>query len=155
MFDLDISITSLHRLLARQKNNAAGTLGIAFKHFRRPDRPIIPFVNSSARESSTQRPGRHGLWLAEDKEPELHAISACRKLGYFYSTMHHNKQLLEEAKKLGVHGYVAKTQASEVLLKAVDTLFRKQTFYPRARLFRYRYGVAQIMELHRTAIADV
>jgi DNA-binding NarL/FixJ family response regulator len=45
-------------------------------------------------------------------------------------SMHDSKQLLEEAKKLGVHGYVVKTQASEVLLKAVDALFRNQTFYP-------------------------
>jgi two-component system, NarL family, response regulator NreC len=45
-------------------------------------------------------------------------------------SMHESKQLLEEAKKLGVHGYVTKTQAGNVLLKAVDTLFSDQVFYP-------------------------
>jgi two-component system response regulator NreC len=45
-------------------------------------------------------------------------------------SMHDSKQLLEEAKKLGVHGYVTKTQAGNVLLKAVDTLFSDQVFYP-------------------------
>jgi DNA-binding NarL/FixJ family response regulator len=45
-------------------------------------------------------------------------------------SMHESKQLVEEATRLGVHGYVTKTQASDVLLKAVDALFGNQLFYP-------------------------
>jgi two-component system, NarL family, nitrate/nitrite response regulator NarL len=44
--------------------------------------------------------------------------------------MHESKQLVEEAKRIGVHGYVTKTQASETLLRAVDTLLSKHLFYP-------------------------
>ena len=43
---------------------------------------------------------------------------------------HESKQLVEEAKRLGVHGYVSKTQAGDVLLTAVDTLISNQIFYP-------------------------
>ena len=45
-------------------------------------------------------------------------------------SMHESKQLLEEAKKLGVHEYVTKTQVSQTLLKAVDTLLSNEMFYP-------------------------
>jgi DNA-binding NarL/FixJ family response regulator len=45
-------------------------------------------------------------------------------------SMHESKQLVEEATRLGVHGYVTKTQASDVLLKAVDALFGNLLFYP-------------------------
>lgn len=43
---------------------------------------------------------------------------------------HESKQLVEEAKRLGVHGYVSKTQAGDVLLTAVDALISNQIFYP-------------------------
>jgi DNA-binding NarL/FixJ family response regulator len=45
-------------------------------------------------------------------------------------TMHRSRQLIEEAKKLGLNGYVAKTQATETLLQAVDTVLAGGTFYP-------------------------
>jgi two-component system nitrate/nitrite response regulator NarL len=45
-------------------------------------------------------------------------------------TMHQSHQLVAEAKKLGVHGYVSKSQASAALLQAIDTVVNKQTFYP-------------------------
>jgi DNA-binding NarL/FixJ family response regulator len=45
-------------------------------------------------------------------------------------SMHESKQFLEEAKKLGVHGYLIKTRGSDVLLRAVDALMRNQMFYP-------------------------
>jgi DNA-binding NarL/FixJ family response regulator len=45
-------------------------------------------------------------------------------------SMHESNQLIEEAKKLGVQGYVTKTQVGATLLQAVDTLLRKETFFP-------------------------
>ena len=45
-------------------------------------------------------------------------------------SMHESKQFLEEAKKLGVHGYLTKTRGNDVLLRAVDALMRNQMFYP-------------------------
>lgn len=45
-------------------------------------------------------------------------------------SMHESKQLIEEAKKIGMQGYVTKTQVGGTLLLAVDTLQRNQTFFP-------------------------
>ncbi len=45
-------------------------------------------------------------------------------------TMHQSKQLLEEAKRIGVRGYLSKNQASDTLLHAVNTILSKGSFYP-------------------------
>ena len=44
--------------------------------------------------------------------------------------MHESNQLIEEAKKIGVQGYVTKTQVGGTLLQAVDAVLRKETFFP-------------------------
>ncbi len=69
--------------------------------------------------------------------PVLHGFDAARELmkilpdiPILMLSMHESKQLLEEAKGIGVKGYVAKTQAADTLLRAVDALLSKQTFYP-------------------------
>jgi DNA-binding NarL/FixJ family response regulator len=45
-------------------------------------------------------------------------------------SMHDSSQLIEEAKKIGVRGYVTKTQVGDTLLRAVDALLREETFFP-------------------------
>jgi DNA-binding NarL/FixJ family response regulator len=45
-------------------------------------------------------------------------------------SMHESNQLIEEAKKIGVQGYVTKTQVGSTLLQAVDALLRKDNFFP-------------------------
>jgi DNA-binding NarL/FixJ family response regulator len=45
-------------------------------------------------------------------------------------TMHDSRQLAVEAKKLGVNGFVRKTEAAASLLQAVDSLLDNKTFYP-------------------------
>jgi len=45
-------------------------------------------------------------------------------------SMHESNQLIEEAKKIGVQGYVTKTQVGGALLMAVDKLLRNETFFP-------------------------
>jgi DNA-binding NarL/FixJ family response regulator len=69
--------------------------------------------------------------------PVLSGFDAAREIGkiapqipILMLSMHESKQLLEEAKRIGVKGYVTKTQASETLLRAVDTLLNDQIFYP-------------------------
>ena len=69
--------------------------------------------------------------------PVLNGFDAAReiqkilpKVRILMLSMHESKQLVEEAKRLGVHGYVSKTQAGDVLLTAVDTLISNQIFYP-------------------------
>lgn len=46
-------------------------------------------------------------------------------------SMHETKQLIEEAQRIGVKGYLTKTQASGTLLRAVDALLSSQDFYPK------------------------
>ena len=45
-------------------------------------------------------------------------------------SMHESNQLIGEAKKLGVQGYVTKTQVGSTLLDAIDKLLRRETFFP-------------------------
>lgn len=47
-------------------------------------------------------------------------------------SMHESKQLVEEAKRLGVHGYVTKTQASQTLLRLLSI-----KLYPQKNCERY------------------
>jgi DNA-binding NarL/FixJ family response regulator len=44
-------------------------------------------------------------------------------------SMHESNQLIEEAKKIGVQGYVTKTQVGGTLLSAIDALLRRETFF--------------------------
>ncbi len=44
-------------------------------------------------------------------------------------SMHESNQLIEEAKKIGVQGYVTKTQVGNTLLSAIDALLRNETFF--------------------------
>jgi DNA-binding NarL/FixJ family response regulator len=45
-------------------------------------------------------------------------------------SMHESKHLIGEAKKIGVQGYVTKTQVGSTLLDAVDKVMRHETFFP-------------------------
>jgi two-component system nitrate/nitrite response regulator NarL len=45
-------------------------------------------------------------------------------------SMHESNHLIGEAKKIGVQGYVTKTQVASTLLEAVDRLLRHETFFP-------------------------
>jgi DNA-binding NarL/FixJ family response regulator len=44
--------------------------------------------------------------------------------------MHDAHQWIEEAKAVGVQGFVSKTDIAAVLLKAVDTVMQKHSFFP-------------------------
>jgi DNA-binding NarL/FixJ family response regulator len=45
-------------------------------------------------------------------------------------TVHKSRQLMEEAQKIGVQGYVTKGDASQNLLPAVAALHRNSSFFP-------------------------
>lgn len=69
--------------------------------------------------------------------PLLNGFDAAREIGKILPdipilmlSMHDSNQLLEEAKRIGVKGYVMKTQASDTLLRAVDALLSNELFYP-------------------------
>ena len=46
-----------------------------------------------------------------------------------FFTMHTGEQFMLEARKAGVQGFVAKDRAGDALVKAVETVLRKETFF--------------------------
>src|ERR1700722_2476564 len=46
-----------------------------------------------------------------------------------FFTMHVGEQFVSEARKAGVQGFVAKDRAGEDLIRAMETLLRKETFF--------------------------
>ena len=80
---------------------------------------------------------RPDLVILDITMPVLNGFDAAREIRKILPearilmfSMHESKQLLEEAKKLGVHGYLTKTRGSDALLRAVDALSGNQTFFP-------------------------
>jgi two-component system, NarL family, response regulator NreC len=68
--------------------------------------------------------------------PEMNGISAAQKLKEILPgvpililSMHEGASLLETLRRIGVQGYVPKTQASEKLLDAVDALAKGNTYF--------------------------
>ncbi len=45
-------------------------------------------------------------------------------------SVHNSRQIVEEARRIGVSGYVAKTEAAKYLLPAVNAVLHKETFFP-------------------------
>jgi DNA-binding NarL/FixJ family response regulator len=69
--------------------------------------------------------------------PEMNGLDAARMIKKFAPdtpililSVHKSKQLMEEAQKIGVSGYVTKAEAGQNLLKAVDAVLRNETFFP-------------------------
>jgi DNA-binding NarL/FixJ family response regulator len=69
--------------------------------------------------------------------PILNGLDAARVIKEFAPdipilvlTVHKSRQLMQEAQKIGVQGYVTKAEASQTLLHAVDAVLQKRTFFP-------------------------
>ena len=69
--------------------------------------------------------------------PVLNGFEAAReirktqpKVPILILSMHESNHLIGEAKRIGVQGYVTKTQVASTLLEAVDRLLRHETFFP-------------------------
>ena len=68
--------------------------------------------------------------------PELNGLDAARQiraldpdLPILILSVHKSRQVVEEAKKIGVRGYVTKGDAIQKLLLAVDTVLQDQRFF--------------------------
>jgi two-component system response regulator NreC len=69
--------------------------------------------------------------------PLMNGLDAARQIHAFLPqtpililTMHKSRQLMEEALKIGVQGYVVKGEAGQNLGSAVTALMQRQTFFP-------------------------
>jgi DNA-binding NarL/FixJ family response regulator len=49
-----------------------------------------------------------------------------------FLSMHQSRQIVAEAKRIGVRGFVRKSEAATTLLNAVDALLRNEPFFPDA-----------------------
>jgi DNA-binding NarL/FixJ family response regulator len=69
--------------------------------------------------------------------PLLNGLDAARmiresspKTPILILSVHKSRQLMEEARKIGVRGYVTKAEAGRDLLKAVDAVLQNKTYFP-------------------------
>ena len=79
---------------------------------------------------------RPDLVILDLTMPELNGVSAAEKIKEILPgvpililSMHEGASLLETFRRIGVQGYVPKTQASEKLLDAVDALANGNTYF--------------------------
>jgi DNA-binding NarL/FixJ family response regulator len=69
--------------------------------------------------------------------PEMNGLDAARHIREFAPdalivilSVHKSRQLLEEARKVGVRGYVTKGEAVQKLVQAVDAVLQDRSFFP-------------------------
>jgi DNA-binding NarL/FixJ family response regulator len=69
--------------------------------------------------------------------PVLNGLDAARvilksrpKTPILILSVHRSKQLIEEAKRIGVRGYVTKGETIQNLIRAADAVLANQTFFP-------------------------
>jgi DNA-binding NarL/FixJ family response regulator len=67
----------------------------------------------------------------------LNGLDAARQIRAFAPetpivilSVHKSKQLMEEARKIGVQGYVTKGEAVQKLIQAVEAVRQNETFFP-------------------------
>jgi DNA-binding NarL/FixJ family response regulator len=84
-----------------------------------------------ARESSPD------LIILDVTMPVMNGLDAARKIRaaspkipILILTMHKSRQLMEEALKIGIQGYVVKGEAVQSLGSAVTALLQSKTFFP-------------------------
>jgi DNA-binding NarL/FixJ family response regulator len=91
--------------------------------------------------------GLEAIELAEQLHPDLiilditmplvNGLDAARQIRKFAPhtpililSMHKSRQLMEEAQKIGVHGYIVKAEAGQNLMPAVNAVLTRRTFFP-------------------------
>jgi DNA-binding NarL/FixJ family response regulator len=69
--------------------------------------------------------------------PDMNGLDAARHIRdiapdtlILILSVHKSKQLMEEARKVGVRGYVAKGEAVQKLVQAVDAVLQDRSFFP-------------------------
>ena len=77
------------------------------------------------------------LVILDISMPIMNGLDAARTIRSFgldvpilVLTAHRSRQLVEEARKIGMQGYVTKADASQYLLSAVDAVGRGLSYFP-------------------------
>jgi DNA-binding NarL/FixJ family response regulator len=69
--------------------------------------------------------------------PDMNGLDAARHIRdiapdtlILILSVHKSKQLMEEARKVGVRGYVTKGEAVQKLVQAVDAVLQDRSYFP-------------------------
>ena len=103
----------------------------------RPDLEVCAEAANGKEAVEKTRELNPDLVILDITMPILNGLDAARMIKGFAPdipilvlTVHKSEQLMQEAKKIGVQGYITKAEASQTLLHAVDAVLQKRTFFP-------------------------
>jgi DNA-binding NarL/FixJ family response regulator len=103
----------------------------------RPDLEVCAEAADGKEAVEKTRELNPDLVILDITMPILNGLDAARMIKRFAPdipilvlTVHKSEQLMQEAKKIGVQGYITKAEASQTLLHAVDAVLQKRTFFP-------------------------
>lgn len=81
---------------------------------------------------------RPDLVVLDITMPEMNGLDAARSIRTFLPdtpililSVHKGKQLMEEARKIGVRGYVTKGEAVQKLVQAIDSVLHDEAYFPK------------------------
>lgn len=107
-----------------------------------PRKPKTPATRATTKNISAQRNIGPATTLGPDlvildiTMPVLKGLDAARvildcrpKTPILILSVHRSKQLIEEAKRIGVRGYVTKGETIQNLIRAADAVLADQTFF--------------------------
>jgi DNA-binding NarL/FixJ family response regulator len=96
-------------------------------------------AEASDGQEAVEKAARLGpdLVILDITMPVLNGLDAARvilksrpKTPILILSVHRSKQLIEEAKRIGVRGYVTKGETIQNLIRAADAVLANQTFFP-------------------------
>ena len=112
------------------------TKGIMSILSARKDAHVFDEAKDGTEAIQRAREVKPDLIILDITMPVLDGFEAAKQIKSFlpavpilFLTMHEGKQVLERAKAVGAQGFVRKDRSGVVLLKAVDALLHKQTFF--------------------------
>jgi two-component system nitrate/nitrite response regulator NarL len=103
----------------------------------RPDLEVCAEAADGKEAVEKTRELNPDLVILDITMPILNGLDAARVIKGFAPdipilvlTVHKSRQLMQEAQKIGVQGYVTKAEASQTLLRAVEAVLQKRTYFP-------------------------